>query len=161
MALPLGLLLQQRVKTMKKIILVLWALICPQLAFAQGPVAVCYLNAQGGCTPAVQANASVKIDTAAAATAQIVALTTGKVIYVTSFNIFAGGTGTIKFVYGTGTNCGTGTTDLTGAYAMKDQAFVSVGNGLGAVLVPPVSNALCITTSATVQMSGSVSYNKF
>lgn len=109
----------------------------------------------------VQAGSSAAINVSTATTTQIVALASSQKIYVTSFDVIAGGTGNITFVYGTGSNCGTGTTSLTGAYPLTAQAGIAKGNGLGPVLVVPASNALCVTTSAAVQMSGSVSYAQF
>lgn len=109
----------------------------------------------------IQANASAAISVSTATTTQIVALSSSLKIYVTSFDVIAGGTGNITFVYGTGSNCGTGTTSLTGAYNLTAQAGIAKGNGLGPVLVVPASNALCVTTSAAVQMSGSVAYTQF
>jgi len=111
---------------------------------------------KGGATPA-----SVAINVSTATTTQLVALSGTTKIYVTSFDVIAGGTGNITFVYGTGSNCGTGTTSLTGAYNLTAQAGIAKGNGVGAVLVVPAGNALCVTTSAAVQMSGSVSYQQF
>lgn len=109
--------------------------------------------------PAADSSAAINVSTAT--TTQIVALASSKKIYVSSFDVIAGGTGNITFVYGTGSNCGTGTTSLTGPYNLTAQAGIAKGNGLGAVLVVPASNALCVTTSAAVQMSGSVSYTQF
>lgn len=147
---------------MKAILLAMWALfLLPTLALAQGPVSVCYLIGNNNCVPAIQSVASIKVDVSTGTTTELVALATGKKIYVTSFNLYAGGTGTAKFVYGTGSACGTGTVDLTGAYPMKDQGNISVGSGLGTSLFVPVSNALCITTSASVQISGSIGYVQF
>lgn len=103
-------------------------------------------------------SSSAKIDVSTATTTQLVALSSGAKIWVTSFNVIAGGTGNIKFVYGTGSNCGTGTTDLTGNYNLTAQAGIAHGDGMGPVLVVPAGNALCVTTSAAVQMSGSVAY---
>ena len=71
------------------------------------------------------------------------------------------GTLNATIVYGTGTNCGTGTTSLTGAYPLIAQAGISKGNGMGIVLVIPVSNAVCVTTSGSSQLSGSMSYAQF
>ncbi|MCX7898543.1 MAG: hypothetical protein N2444_00370 [Methylocystis sp.] len=109
----------------------------------------------------VQSAASAPISVSSAGTVQIVAATSGQKIYVTSWDVVAGGTGTIKFVSGTGVNCGTGTADLTGAYSLVAQAGVAKGAGIGPVLIAPAGAALCVTTSAAVQMSGSVSYAKF
>lgn len=147
-------------KKLATLLLLVWAFV-PTLSFAQGPEKLCFTTDGSNCVAAVQSAASIKIDSAAATTAQIVALSTTKAIFVTSFNLYAAGTGTIKFVYGTGTNCATGGTDLTGAYPMKDAGNISVGSGLGYVLFVPIGKALCITTSATAQISGSLSYAQF
>lgn len=109
----------------------------------------------------IQASASAVISVSTATTTQLVALSGSTKIYVTSFDVIAGGTGNFKFVYGTGASCGTGTTDLTGNYNLTAQAGIAKGSGLGPVLVVPAGNALCVTTSAAVQMSGSVSYTQF
>lgn len=115
----------------------------------------------GNLTGLIQAGASVKIDVSTATTTQLVALASSQKIYITSWDVIAAGTGTIKLVYGTGSSCGTGTTDLTGAYSLVAQSGIAKGNGLGPVLVVPASNALCVTTSAAVGMQGSVSYTQF
>jgi hypothetical protein len=106
-------------------------------------------------------NSSVAINVSTATTTQLVALSGSTVIYVTSYDVIAGGTGNITFVYGTGASCGTGTTSLTGAYPLTAQAGIAKGSGIGTILKVPAGNALCITTSAAVQMSGSVSYRQF
>lgn len=111
--------------------------------------------------PLIQADASAGFGISTATTTQIVALSGSTKIYVTSFDVIAGGTGNVSFVYGTGSNCGTGTTALTGVYPLTAQAGIAKGSGLGPVLVVPAGNALCVTTSAAVQMSGSVSYTQF
>lgn len=102
--------------------------------------------------------ASVPINVSTATTTQLVAASSGKVIYVYNWNVIAGGTGNITLEYGTGGSCGTGTTALTGAYPLIAQAGISSSGGLAPVLVVPASNALCALTSAAVQMSGSVAY---
>lgn len=109
----------------------------------------------------IQADTSAAINVSTATTTQLVALSGSTKIYVTSYNVISGGTGNITFVYGTGSNCGTGTTSLTGAYNFTAQAGIAIGSGLSPVLVVPSGNALCVTTTAAVQMSGSVSYTQF
>jgi hypothetical protein len=118
-------------------------------------------NSAGNLTGLIQASASAAINVSTATTTQLVALSGSTKIYVTSFDVISGGTGNITFVYGTGASCGTGTTSLTGAYNLTAQAGIAKGNGLGPVLVVPAGNALCVTTSAAVQMSGSVAYTQF
>lgn len=108
----------------------------------------------------VQASASVPIDMSTATTTQLVALTSGQRILVTAWDAMAAGTTTFKLVYGTGTNCGTGTTNLTAAYDWTAQAGLTKGSGLGPVLVVPAGNALCGVNSAAVHVAGSVAYDK-
>ncbi len=158
---------------MKRLMLglsLLGAIFAPSFASAQ-PVAGCY-RAYGTdnriiCEPAIQANKSIKISVAAATTTELIALTAATsnsaalAIYVTHFDMMAVGTNNVKFVYGTGTACGTGTTDLTGAYPLIAQAGISAGVGIGPVLVVPQGNALCITTSGSGLVAGSVSYVQY
>ena len=118
-------------------------------------------NTGGTLTSIIQAGVSVPINISSATTTQLVGAATGKAIYVTAWDVIAAGTGNITLEYGTGSNCGTGTTALTGAYSLAAQFGIAKGNGLGPVLIAPAGNALCALTSATVQMSGSVSYTQF
>ncbi|MGH6796864.1 MAG: hypothetical protein ACREDI_00575 [Roseiarcus sp.] len=118
-------------------------------------------NTGGSLTSISEAGASVPINISTATTTQLVALAAGKAIYVTAWDVMAGGTGAITLEYGTGSNCGTGTTALTGAYPLTAQQGIAKGNGLGPVLIVPAGNALCALTSAAVQMSGSLSSTQF
>ena len=118
-------------------------------------------NTGGSLTSIVQAGASVAINISTATTTQLVAAASGKGIYVTAWDVIAAGTGNITLEYGTGANCGAGTTALTGAYSLTAQFGIAKGNGLGPVLVVPSGNGLCAVTSAAVQMSGSVSFTQF
>ena len=107
------------------------------------------------------ASYSVPINISTATTTQLVPLSGTTFIYVTSFTVIAGGTGNLTFEYGTGTNCGTGTTALTGAYPFVANGGIAMGTGNGMVLKVPAGNALCVVTSAAVQMSGSLSYQQY
>jgi hypothetical protein len=109
----------------------------------------------------VSATNSVAINISTATTTQLVALVSGKAIYVTGWDVISGGTGNITLEYGTGTACATGTQVLTGAYNLAAQAGISKGSGVGAMLFVPAGDALCAVTSAAVQMSGSLSYTQF
>jgi hypothetical protein len=112
----------------------------------------------GGSTP--QATTSAPINISTATTTQLIAAISTDLIYVTSWDVISAGAGNITLEYGTGSNCGTGTTLLTGAYNLAAQAGISKGDGLGAVYIIPASNALCAVTSANVQYSGSVSFTQ-
>ena len=115
----------------------------------------------GNLVGLIQADNSAAINVSTATTAQLVALSSGKRIDITSYDVYASGSGSITLEYGTGTNCGTGTTALSGPYNLTaTQASISKGGGLGPVLVVPAGNALCVVTT-TAPMSGSVSYTQF
>lgn len=107
------------------------------------------------------ANASVAISMNTATTTELVAVSGSTKVYVTAWDVIAAGTGNFKLVYGTGTNCGTGTTDLTGNYNLTAQTGISKGSGIAPVIVAPAGKAVCGTTSAAVQMSGSLTYQQF
>ena len=118
-------------------------------------------NSGGNLVGIIQANASVPINISTATTTQLVPASGSTKIYVTSYGLLAAGTGNLTFEYGTGSNCGTGTTALTGAFNLTAQAGVTQGSGLGPILVVPAGDALCVLTTAAVQMSGSVAFTQF
>lgn len=111
---------------------------------------------KGGGTPA-----SVAISISTATTTQLIAASGSTVIYVTSWDVVAGGTGNITLQSAdTGGACANPVA-LTGAYPLVAQAGISKGNGSGTVLKLPSGKALCALTSAAVQMSGSAAYQQF
>ena len=119
------------------------------------------LNSDGGALSHVTnlptssiPTASVPIAVSTAGTVQLVAAVSGKAIYVTDWDVVAGGTGTFQLEYGTGTNCATGTTTLTGAYPAAAQ-FGRAGVGH---LFIPAGNALCIVTTGAAGSQGFVAY---
>ena len=96
----------------------------------------------------------------ATTTTQIVALSGTKLIYVTSLMAFGGGTVNVTFKYGTGSNCGTGTTTLAGPYPLTAQAGFALGSGTGPVMIVPSAQALCITTDASVSGGVQLTYQQ-
>lgn len=113
-----------------------------------------------------KANAIINITTAA--TTQLVALSASTIVYVCSINMTISQVvttaNTIKFVYGTGASCGTGTTDITGAFGSGGVTaglplVVNAGYG-GTVFKNIAGNALCATTTigASAFFTGVLSY---
>lgn len=104
---------------------------------------------------------SAVINVAAAATTELVPLTSSQVIRVCSF-VITGDTAatTATFVYGTGSNCASGTTSLTGAMRMVDEGNISLSGMNGSLFRTIASNALCLT-AATGTVSGFVTYAKY
>jgi len=104
---------------------------------------------------------SAIVNVAAAATTQIVALASSQIIRVCSF-VISGDTlaTTATFVYGTGANCGTGTTSLTGAMRLADEGNISATGANGSLFRTIASNALCLT-AATGAVTGFVTYAQY
>ena len=118
-----------------------------------------------GAVSLVQGAASVAISATTSGTVQLVALSSGKAIYVTHVHVIAAASAGFALVYGTGTNCGTGTTYLDGAsgntMAFTANSGYSAGVGLGPVYVVPSGNALCAVFSTTANYAGSLTYSQF
>lgn len=96
---------------------------------------------------------------AATALTQQIALASGKAIYVCGIAFVTPATSTLQLEYGTGTNCGTGTTALSGVYQASSTVITGASNTL---MVTPVGQALCaVTTGATGQANGWLSYVQF
>jgi hypothetical protein len=94
-------------------------------------------------------------------TLEIVPATAAKKIYVTFAHVESAGAGNLTFVYGTGTNCGIGQVAIGGAISLTAQTGFAGGAGVGSILTVPAGNALCITNSAAVQMSGWLTAAKY
>jgi hypothetical protein len=115
-------------------------------------------NSSGNLTGIIACDSSVFLDMATATTTQLVALSSGKSIYICSYDIQSNGTASVKLVYGTGSNCGTGTTQLTSNLDLTAQTGLSRGSGLGMLAKTAASNALCATSSAAVNVHIDVTY---
>lgn len=109
--------------------------------------------------PMTAATASVNI--AAATTTQIAAAIPGQSIRVTAFYLVSAGANTMTFEYGTGTNCGTGTTVIGGAQTLATGSGAAMGTGVGTIIMVPAGQALCIVTGAAAQLSGFMSYAQY
>ena len=113
-------------------------------------------------TTAVQTN--VKIAPTTATTTELVPLVAGQIIYVCDFSITISQVvttaNTIKFVYGTGTACATGTTDITAAFGAGGITAGAPITITGRNLKTIAANALCVTTTigASAFFNGYISY---
>lgn len=103
---------------------------------------------------------TLRVNVAATGPTEIIPLTMGQIIRICNIN------GTpdaatpldVSIVYGTGTNCGTGTTTIAGPY---DQITAMSLFTKSEPLTIPVGNAVCLTNSAATAFTGSVIYAKF
>ncbi len=115
-----------------------------------------------GLKQLIGCDSSVAISTASSGNTELVALTSGMAVYVCGYMVVGDGDVDVQFIYGTGTACATGETDLTGA-----MPIASSGGGMAESssfwrgMKSAASNALCIELSAAVQVSGILYYTKF
>ena len=106
--------------------------------------------------------ATIPVTLTAATTIQLVGASVApQSLYVTGINFVASGAGTVQLVYGTGTNCGTGTGNLTGAITVAVGTVIAYGTGTGIILIVPQGNALCATTGTGAAGGGSLAYARF
>lgn len=105
---------------------------------------------------------SVNVNASTNSAQQLVALISGMKIYVCAYYGSTSGTApTVTFEYGTGTNCGTGTTILTGPITLATGSIVQSQAFEGTQLVIPAGNALCTLLGGTTPTyTGFVSYRQ-
>lgn len=107
----------------------------------------------------MQGDQSASVGMSSATTTEIVAAVSGQRIFITGGMLWANGTGDLTFKYGTGTNCGTGTTSInTQVFSMTAQTAFLTGTGLGSWLIVPSGKALCVTWSTTATLGGFLTY---
>jgi len=104
--------------------------------------------------------AQVAIAGTIAASTKIVSGISGKSIYVTALLLAPVATSVVTLTAGTGTNCGTNTTSITGAMTFAAGQAIAHGSGNGAIFVIPQGYDLCITI-ATAAAPGSLAYSLF
>lgn len=76
--------------------------------------------------------------------------------YICGFQLWAAGTAAVKLIYGTGTACATGATDITPAYSLITQTGVADTSSIFRGLFAPAGNNVCINTSAGVAVQAQV-----
>ena len=103
---------------------------------------------------------SISIAGTVAAATRIITGLPGKQIYITALLLTPVATAVVTFTTGTGTNCGTGTANVTGAMTFVAGQEVNFGTGNGALMVIPQGNDLCITI-ATAAAPGALAYSIF
>lgn len=109
--------------------------------------------AQAWPNPSIQLSITGTI----AAATRIIQVPTGKQIVVTTLSQAPVATSVVTYTYGTGTNCGTGTGNLTGAMTFAAGQEINLGNGVGPVMIVPPGNDLCVTI-ATAAAPGHLIY---
>ena len=129
-----------------------WLALCVAPALAQGVSP----NQMFGC------NQSTIYDASTSGATRLVTGNSTSRIYVCGFDLWSSGTANVDLVYGTGGTCGAGTTKVTPAFQFTAQTGIvdHLPFYTGALPVP-VSNDLCINSSAGVAVQAIVYYTQF
>lgn len=111
--------------------------------------------------PNINCNKTFQVSQGAVALTQIVAGVAGQSISFCGWTINAGAAaGTAQLQYGTGSNCGTGTTVLTPAYSLAINGVLNDHVAVAHASLPP-ANALCLVTTGTGPMQIMIYYGQF
>ncbi len=101
---------------------------------------------------------SAAIDSAASGNVEIVALNGSDLIYICGYSVVAGAATGLQLIYGTGTACATGETDMTGVWSLAANGGITQANGGAPQFVVPAGNAFCIENSGANSVQGHVTY---
>jgi len=127
---------------------------------ANAPVQVSVNDGNGNLIIPTIGTLPTAISVSASGLTQIVALSASKSIRISHLSVaFASGVD-FQLEYGTGSNCGSGTTALTGVYK-NIVTYAYDSPGIGDPLIVPASQALCINLGASVTGGGLVQYGLF
>lgn len=146
---------------MKKLFLIVGLLLVSTFAQAQSTQQLCYTTNGSNCIQAPAGFKSVPITISSATTTKMIDGVVGQSIYITAWDGISSAAGTLKFIYGTGSSCGTGTVELTGTYTFGTSTVITKGNGLGPIFSIPNGNNLCLVSASTINIQGSISYAQF
>jgi hypothetical protein len=98
-------------------------------------------------------------------TTLIVTGVSGRHIRICAFQLVTAAANNVAWLSGTGATCGTGTAGISGGttaasgYNFAANGGLTAGSGLGTVLkTAATGDSICLVTSATTQLSGTVSY---
>lgn len=98
------------------------------------------------------------ISTSSSGNVEIVALNGSDLIYVCGYSVVAGAATGVQLIYGTGTACATGETDLTGVWSFAANGGITQSNGGVPQFVVPAGNAFCVENSGANAIAGHVTY---
>lgn len=133
-----------------------WLVLLPALAYCPPALAQ---QAFLGPVPTVQA--TLALPTSTQSRTKFISGVASKYTYITNWHIIPTSGAVVTWSYGTGTNCGTGTTTLDGPDTYGTTIVPdNYGVGEGAILVAPEGVDICLTIS-TAAIAGSVGYGQY
>jgi hypothetical protein len=102
-------------------------------------------------------NKAAIYDSSNSGATQMIAAGQGPVL-ICGYSIFAGGTVSAGFVYGTGTNCATNQTSITPAYQLIAQTGMVDDSVFFRGLTAPSGKAVCLNTNSGVAVQAIIYY---
>lgn len=118
-------------------------------------------GSSGTIYPVLACDSSAVINVTAGATLEIVSTTGSRSVRVCAFSLSSDtASSTARWVHGTGTNCATSTTNVTGAYSMGANTVIAYGSGVGELFKTVTGRNLCLV-AATGNITGLLSYVVF
>jgi hypothetical protein len=97
----------------------------------------------------------------ASSTSAIVAASGSRRVRVCQVTFGASAAGTFRFISGTGTNCNTGTTNITGQIPIAINTIYQGGSGVGMIMQSVGGDALCIQTASSAAGEGYLTFAQY
>lgn len=107
----------------------------------------------------IQCDSKAIFDATTSGNTELVALTSGRGVYVCGYSILSAGTTNVKLVAGTGSACASGSSNLTPAFQLTAQVGIVDGSPFYRGLKTPTAEALCINNTATISVQAIVYYS--
>lgn len=118
-------------------------------------------NSSGNLTGLIACDNYQRFNDSASGDLQLVALTSGKTIYICGYEMEASGTVTAQLEYGTGANCATGKTAITDGFDLVAQSGIVSRSPFYNGMKTAASNALCLNLGGAIKVAGGVYYTQF
>lgn len=128
-------------------------------AVAGNPIVVAQRDSSGNVQTEFQCDQQAAFDLTGSGNTEIVPLTGGQTIRVCHVSLAAASALDLRFTRGTGTNCGTGTANVSGLY--RNITALALDPTNKAPMRSASGEALCINQSAAVNSGGIVIFAKF
>jgi hypothetical protein len=115
----------------------------------------------GSAWAQIQTTNTAPINVSATATTQIIAPTgANRPIYITHIHYVTGAADNVQWEWSLVAGCSSGNTTLGGTENLGTNSVVSMGSGLGPVMIIPAGAYLCLVTSTSAQVGGWVAYQQ-
>ena len=119
------------------------------------------MRGSAGLADVVGCNSSAAFSAGFNQTTLLIAGVPGESLYICAILATPDTTGTGKLVSGTGTLCGTGTADMTGAMEIFFAHKLHLGSGLGYIMKAPIGEDICMTTGGGAAFTGMLWFTAF